>query len=56
MDKISCPLCGKSVSNKPLKFWQFGKYNVNRYECPNCKGKFNIYRSQTKTFTIPRTK
>ena len=32
-----------------------GKFKVSRYECPECKEKFNSYVSDDdKTFTIPK--
>jgi uncharacterized protein YlaI len=56
MNKISCPVCSKSVSTNPFKSWKFRNYEVKRYECPNCKSKFNFYQSPTRSYTIPKAK
>jgi len=56
MANLDCPVCGKPVSVAPFKSWRFGKYEVKRYECRNCKSKFNVYQSPEKTFTIPKPK
>ena len=42
MNKVSCPICSKPVSTNPFKSWKFGKFDVGRYQCPNCKSKFNF--------------
>ncbi len=56
MNKLECPVCGKPVSVAPFKSWKFGEYEVKRYECKNCKSKFNLYESPTRTYTIPKAK
>jgi uncharacterized CHY-type Zn-finger protein len=56
MNNISCPVCSKSVTTNPLKSWKYQKFDVNRFECPNCKLKFNSYKSAHNMFTIPGTK
>jgi len=38
-----CPYCGHAGEFKVLKTWKFRFYNVERLECPNCKGVFNYY-------------
>ena len=52
--KLACPKCSAQVSTKPLKTWRFGKYDVGRYECGKCGGKFNLYNSPKAIFTIPK--
>jgi len=54
--KLVCPVCSKSVSVSPFKSWKFGRYEVKRYECQNCKSKFNLYESPKRTYTIPKPK
>ena len=56
MNKLVCPLCDKEVTKSPFKTWKFRGYDVKRYECQNCKSKFNVYQSPKKTFTIPSHK
>lgn len=56
MSKLQCPMCDKVVSVNPFKSWRFGGYDVKRYECPNCKTKFNLYQGAGVTFTIPKSK
>ena len=53
---MKCPLCNTDSNEKPIREWSYGKFKVSRYECPNCKEKFNYYSSEDgKSFTIPRT-
>ena len=40
---IKCPYCGFEGEFKVLKTWKFRFYDVERLECPNCKGIFNHY-------------
>jgi rubredoxin len=54
--KLMCPMCNKVVSSSPFKIWKFGDYEVKRYECQNCKLKFNSYQSPKRNFTIPKSK
>ena len=56
MSKLLCPVCDKDVSTSPLKTWKFRGYDVKRYECQNCKSKFNVCQNPKKTFTIPSHK
>ena len=56
MVSVKCPLCGHVFEGKPFKRWKFRFYNVGRYECPKCKGKFNVYDSPKSKFTIPKAK
>ena len=44
------------MAGKPIKTWKFRFYDVSRYECESCKGKFNVYESPKSTFTIPKAK
>ncbi|MDI6847913.1 MAG: hypothetical protein QMD23_07315 [Candidatus Bathyarchaeia archaeon] len=53
---IKCPVCGREFRGEPLKTWKFRFYDVKRYECSNCKAKFNIYESPNSVFTIPKAK
>jgi len=55
-NKLCCPLCSKIVTASPFKSWQFGKFQVKRFECTYCKSKFNLYQSRDRTFTIPKPK
>lgn len=51
---MKCPICKTESNQKPFKEWYYGKFKVSRYECPECKDKFNYYSSKDgKTFTIP---
>ena len=56
MNRLFCPLCSKPVSTSPFKSWEFGKYKVGRYECPNCRSKFNFYEGPKASYTIPKAK
>jgi hypothetical protein len=56
MSKLQCPACNKEVSGNPFKTWHFRGYEVKRYECLQCKAKFNLYQGAGKTFTIPKGK
>ncbi len=52
---MKCPICKTGSAMRPFKEWYFGKFKVSRYECPECKEKFNSYVSDgDKTFTIPK--
>jgi len=53
---LTCPACNEVVTAIPFKSWRFGRYDVTRYECQNCKSKFNFYQSPKRTFTIPHSK
>ncbi len=55
-ESVKCPVCGHSFAGKPTKTWKFRFYDVRRYECESCKGKFNVYESPKSTFTIPKAK
>jgi len=54
--KLVCPICNGVVSGRPFKSWKFGRYEVKRYECQNCKSKFNLYESPKRRYTIPKAK
>ncbi len=56
MNKLLCPVCNRNVSVNPFKSWKFRDYEVKRYECQNCKSKFNVYESSKRTYTIPKPK
>ncbi len=56
MNKLLCPVCNSDVTSSPLKAWKFRVYEVKRYECQNCKSKFNFYQNPKRTFTIPKPK
>ena len=56
MSKPLCPVCNTNVSASPLKLWKFKGYEVKRYECQNCKSKFNLYQSSKGSYTIPKAK
>ncbi len=52
---MKCLICGEEVHDKPFKEWKYGKFRVSRFECPDCREKFNSYVSDDgKSFTIPR--
>ena len=51
---VRCPMCGAEFESEPLKTWRFGIYEVRRYKCPSCGGKFNLYWSEKTVFTIPK--
>jgi Zn-finger nucleic acid-binding protein len=61
--KPKCPYCGYEDGFKLHKTWKFKFYNVERLECPKCRGIFNHYhgvspRGKTSEFIIrvkPRT-
>jgi len=38
-----CPYCDYTGEFKVLKTWKFRFYDVERLECPNCRGIFNYY-------------
>ncbi len=51
---MKCPICKVEFAEKPFKEWQYGKFRVSRFECPDCREKFNSYVSDdSKSFTIP---
>lgn len=52
--KVNCPICGKPSNSLPVKSWRYGGKDVRRYICSSCKGRFNVYKSQKSTFTIPK--
>lgn len=56
MSKLICPVCNRDVTASPLKSWKYGTYEVKRYECENCKSKFNRYQNPKRTFMIPKPK
>jgi len=56
MNEVSCQICSRPVSTKPLKSWKFGKFDVGRYQCLNCKSKFNFYQSSTRTYNNTESK
>jgi len=56
MSKLLCPVCNNSVLVNPSKSWKFKGYDVKRYECQNCKAKFNLYQGPKGTYTIPKSK
>ena len=50
---LNCPRCGSTVSGPPEREWTFQQYHVSRFKCD--KGdRFNLYKGDHKTFTIPR--
>lgn len=52
---MKCPHCGIETGEKPLHEWFFATYEVSRYVCDHCDGKFNVYKSEGKfKFTIPK--
>ena len=55
-ENVKCPLCGCEFVGEPFKRWKFRFYDVKRFECPNCGGKFNYYESANSKFTIPKVK
>lgn len=56
MSVLRCPRCNKEIAGRPFKTWRFHGYDVERYECPYCKLKFNLYTGRGSTFTIPKAK
>ena len=52
--EVYCPHCGDKVATKPIKSWQFRNYDVSRYICGKCQGKFNVYKGPKSTFTIAK--
>jgi uncharacterized protein YlaI len=51
---VKCPICEHEFEGRPLKEWTFRNYAVERYLCPTCGEKFNLYIGEEKTFTIPK--
>lgn len=56
MSELICPICNHDVSTSPVKSWKYATYEVKRYQCHNCKSKFNLYQNPKKTFTLPKRK
>ena len=56
MNKLLCPVCNGDVTSSPLKSWNYRNNEVKRYECQNCKSKFNVYSGPKTMFTIPKGK
>jgi transposase-like protein len=54
-ENVKCPVCGQEFKTEPLKTWKFRFYRVSRFECKNCKTKFNFYVSSKSKFTIPKS-
>ena len=52
---MKCPVCGKETSGSPISEWFFHGFEVSRYVCHECGIKFNIYKGEHKTFTIPKS-
>jgi len=40
---VKCPYCGFEGEFKSLKTWRFRFYDVEKLECPNCRGIFDHY-------------
>lgn len=51
----TCPFCKEKQTKKPTKKWSFGAYKVERYLC-QCEKKFNSYKSNKSSWTIPKLK
>ena len=52
---MECPNCGSEINQKELKSWNYAKYLVKRYICPECKVEFNVYYEKgIEVFTIPK--
>jgi len=56
MSKLLCLVCNHEVTTSPLREWKYRAYDVKRYQCQNCKSKFNLYESPKRTYTIPKPK
>ena len=56
MSKLLCPICSADAPANPMKSWEYGSFQVKRYECPKCRSKFNVYQSPKRTYTIPKPK
>ena len=40
----------------PIKKWLYGGYEVGRYECQECGGRFNSYEQDGEMiFTVPKS-
>ncbi|WOV93285.1 MAG: hypothetical protein R1F52_01200 [Candidatus Nitrosoabyssus spongiisocia] len=55
MSDVSCPICGVTQKDKPLKEWKYSDTVVRRFKC-DCGKMFNIYTGKNKTWTIPKSK
>ena len=44
-----CPYCGYEGEFTVLKIWKFRFYEVERLECPKCRGVFNHYQGVSPT-------
>lgn len=52
---MNCPACDGEGQLKLLGEWNFAQFKVKRYECNNCKERFNSYEQNGNVkFTIPR--
>jgi len=56
MSKLICPNCTRPVAGSPFKSWKFKGYAVQRYECKQCNTKFNFYKGDKGSYTIPKAK
>jgi Arc/MetJ-type ribon-helix-helix transcriptional regulator len=52
---IKCPFCGYEGEFRLIKNWRYNSYDVEMFECPKCKGRFNHYvniKNKTSEFVI----
>lgn len=53
---LPCPYCGNNEPKRTLNSWVFALYDVTRFQCEKCDGKFNSYELDGELkYTIPRT-
>lgn len=53
---MRCPHCNSEISYMPIKKWLYGGYEVGRYECQECGGRFNSYEQDGEMiFTVPKS-
>ena len=45
---MKCPSCG-SETGKSTKKWKYGRFDVERYLCPECKLDFRTYKVEKET-------
>jgi hypothetical protein len=55
MKEPKCPFCLTEHTGEPVKTWEYGTgVHVKRFLC-KCGKNFNFYKSNTMTWTIPKS-
>ncbi|HLH86615.1 MAG TPA: hypothetical protein VKU79_07115 [Thermoplasmataceae archaeon] len=53
---MKCPLCDAEINVTPIKRWTFNVYSVSRFRCSECGSNFNLYQSESRSYTIPKAR